>query len=281
MGDILPYTCIFEGCPETNTFYMSKETWLSHMEKEHWGIEQWECRACSQKNIYVTFRESSHFTAHIEQQHSKGIKPQQIPMLRLAWRRKVPLKVSACPLCCFESDDQNALLDHTAEHIHSFSLKSLPWAPREGFEGNDDKGEGDEEEEFGSFFNQHSYFDVDSCRSEVLSTSSGGSALATKPGSIAGSDSRAPANSIYEEQKQQLTEDLLEQVPHEILGQSGTGDWLQILDNDPEEPNPLPMPYDPDSPPISATDEKVLPGEFEGGFSIRVGHLPTFLKPPC
>ncbi|KAJ5657283.1 uncharacterized protein N7484_000932 [Penicillium longicatenatum] len=46
--------------------------------------------------------------------------------------------------------------------------------------------------------------------------------------SIADSNSRASAQSVHEQQ-QQLTDDLLNQVPHGILGQTGTSDWLDSV----------------------------------------------------
>lgn len=227
MGDILPYTCIVEECSRTDTFHMNKEAWLTHMNEEHGGTVQWVCHSCSQKNIYATFGRSADFTAHLEQQHGKGIKPGQIPMLLSSWRRKVPFKISACPLCSFQSDDQNALLDHTAEHIHSFSLRSMPWAPREHFQEEGDDEEEDEEED-GTFFQDHAYFDVNSCWSEPSGSSPGGSQLAMDSESIAGSDSTASSHSVHEKQ-QQLTEGLLSQMPQELLGQAGTSDWLDSL----------------------------------------------------
>jgi hypothetical protein len=174
---------------------------------------QWVCHACSQKNIYATFGKSADFTAHLQQQRSKGIKPEQIPMLLSSWRRKVPFKISACPLCSFQSDDQIALLDHTAEHIHSFSLRSLPWAPRERLQENDDDEEKEEDqEEDRTFFTDHPYFDVHSSWSEPSASSPGGSHLAKDSESIADSDSTASLHSMHEQQ-QQLTEGLLHQTP--------------------------------------------------------------------
>ncbi|KAJ5927878.1 hypothetical protein N7466_006834 [Penicillium verhagenii] len=228
MGDILPYTCILEDCPKPEIFHMTREAWLSHMKQEHGATEQWVCLACSQKGTYVSFTESAEFTAHIEQQHGKGIRPQQIPMLLSAWKRNVPLKIPTCPLCCFESEDQSALLDHTAEHIHSFSLKSLPWAPIESPEGEEEE----DEEEYGVYFKQHPYFEVDSCQSEHSTSLAGALALVTDLGSIAGSDSRESFDSIHKQQ--QLTEDILDQVPDELPGPIGTKDWLRMVDSEAE-----------------------------------------------
>ncbi|OOQ87104.1 hypothetical protein PEBR_18808 [Penicillium brasilianum] len=232
MGDILPYTCIFEDCLQADTFYMTKETWLSHMGEEHGDTVQWVCHSCSQKNLYATFRDPADFTAHIQQQHSKGIRPNQIPMLLSSWRRKVPFEISACPLCNFQSDDQTALLDHTAEHIHSFSLRSLPWAPREGLEIEDDDQEKEDGEGYGTFFEQNPYFDVDSCWSEPSGSPPRESHIATDLDSIVDSDSGESDHSVLEQQQhqqQQLTEDQLNQIPHDPSGQTGTSDWLNSL----------------------------------------------------
>lgn len=241
MGDILPYTCIVEDCSQSDIFYMTKEAWLNHIDKEYGGTEQWVCHACSQKNIHATFHKSNHFTAHLQHQHSNGITPQHIPMLCSAWRRKVPIEISACPLCSFEDDDRDVLLDHTAEHIHSFSLRSLPWAPKDGC------GEDDDGEEYGVYFKQHPYFDVDSCQSKYSSGSFELSSPDTGSESIASSDHSNSANLMHEQkrqqQQQQLTDDNLDQVPHDISGQAGTSEWLEMLDNYAENPNVSPVTY--------------------------------------
>lgn len=230
MGDILPYTCIFENCSRAGNFYNTKANWLNHMEKEHGGTEQWVCLACSQKSLHVTFREPTGFTAHLEQEHSK-IKPQQILMLLSAWRRKIPLKISACPLCRFVDDDQNSVLDHVAEHIHSFSLRSLPWAPRENSEDNDEE----EEEGYSSYFKQNPYFEIDSSRSQHSSSVSERSSLATDIRSFEGVDNTA-ADSPGDQQNE-ITEDSLNQISREVLVQADTGDWLGKLSNEPRDPN--------------------------------------------
>ena len=46
--------------------------------------------------------------------------------------RTIPITIKTCPLCVLKprKDDYNpeALLDYIADHIHNFSLLSLPWA---------------------------------------------------------------------------------------------------------------------------------------------------------
>ncbi|KAL3447097.1 hypothetical protein BJX65DRAFT_104514 [Aspergillus insuetus] len=220
-GDITPYTCILEECPQPELLYVTKESWSSHMDKTHGSTEQWVCQACSQKNISASFKEPVGFTAHLQQEHSRGIKPHQIPMLLSAWQRKVPVKISACPLCSFDSEDQNILLDHIAEHIHSFSLRSLPWPTTDG------SGKTDEDEGL-SYFGQHPYFDVDSAQSELSSSLSDMSLLDTKLEINSSSDAEEPTFA-RNNQQQQLTEDALEHLPNYTSRQANTSDWLGIL----------------------------------------------------
>ncbi|PWY64409.1 hypothetical protein BO83DRAFT_455369 [Aspergillus eucalypticola CBS 122712] len=126
--DILPYTCILDDCPRPEINYHTKDLWLSHMFTDHGGFPHWVCLACNDSSERPTFYEESAFTEHLEQMHSTGIKPHQVQMLVSAWRRKTPVTVGSCPLCELTDLDSD-VLNHVAEHLHSFSLKSLPWAP--------------------------------------------------------------------------------------------------------------------------------------------------------
>jgi hypothetical protein len=57
-------------------------------------------------------------------------------MLKSVCKRSVPAKISSCPLCAWPATedgevDRTALIDHIAEDVHVFSLRSLPW-PQDG-----------------------------------------------------------------------------------------------------------------------------------------------------
>ncbi|KAL4935315.1 hypothetical protein BDV06DRAFT_217514 [Aspergillus oleicola] len=149
--DILPYTCILENCPNPEKLYHTKNLWLSHMFTDHGGIPNWVCLACNDSSARSVFYEKSAFIKHLEGRHVSGIKPQQIPMLVSAWQRKAPVSIHFCPLCGFEDQNSDAVLNHTAEHLHSFSLRSLPWAPGE------DEFEGDS---YDGYYEEHPYFDT-------------------------------------------------------------------------------------------------------------------------
>lgn len=94
---------------------------------DHGGIPHWVCFACVSSKHHPSFDNEDVFITHLNGQHSGGIKQEQIPILVSAWRRTAPVSFHSCPLCSFFHEDAEAILSHTAEHIHSFSLLALPW----------------------------------------------------------------------------------------------------------------------------------------------------------
>lgn len=121
------------------------------MRTDHGAISNWVCLACNDSSARPVFYEKSAFIEHLEGKHSRGINTQQIPMLVSAWQRKMSISIHSCPLCGFEGQDSDAILDHTAEHLHSFSLRSLPWAPAE---------DGSDNDVYDGCYEQHPYFDI-------------------------------------------------------------------------------------------------------------------------
>jgi hypothetical protein len=100
------------------------------MNKDHSSIRHWICFACSQAGPRPSFNDEGEFTIHIKQKHQPGIRSSQIPVLVSAWSRSIPTHIEACPLCPFQDENSAHLLDHIAQEVHAFSLRSLPWGPR-------------------------------------------------------------------------------------------------------------------------------------------------------
>ncbi|KAF9890246.1 hypothetical protein FE257_006158 [Aspergillus nanangensis] len=200
-----------------NTFFMTKDAWLGHMNKDHGTISQWVCQACSQKNIQVTFSDAEGLTSHLKHQHNEGIKSHHIPMLLSAWRRNIPVEIAACPLCGFEGDEQNTALDHTAEHVHLFALKSLPWK--------------DEEEDHDGrlpHFEQYPYFDVDDSDSNLSSGSHEVSSRSTDSTSYPDVVSRVP--DITDHGDNLLTEEALQEFSADTSGRVDPKLWLREVE---------------------------------------------------
>ncbi|KAL3482142.1 hypothetical protein BJX99DRAFT_252856 [Aspergillus californicus] len=126
--DLCPYTCVLPECPQPDILYSSRKDWMEHMTKEHATSDYWLCFACSDP---TSFTEEQLFINHLLSQHGEDISQPQVPMFVSECAYHAPLAITACPLCPSNDIDCNeesgAILDHVAEHVHSFSVNSLPW----------------------------------------------------------------------------------------------------------------------------------------------------------
>jgi hypothetical protein len=128
--DLCPYTCPFDECSNPEQLYITRASWMSHIQKEHRTTQYWKCPACYETEQFPTAAE---FVSHCQESHGETISPEQMDLLVDTCRNAAVLDVSSCPLCLWpgetKSADPASLLDHIAEHIHEFSLRSLPWGP--------------------------------------------------------------------------------------------------------------------------------------------------------
>lgn len=101
---------------------------MKHMEgEEHSTDKFWTCLICADD---AQHEDKLSLSNHIREKHEEHISVDQIPTLLDACLRTFPTTDLSCPLCSKdEAEDSRASLDHIAEHIHSFALLSLPWAP--------------------------------------------------------------------------------------------------------------------------------------------------------
>ncbi|OGM44697.1 hypothetical protein ABOM_007418 [Aspergillus bombycis] len=287
MADILPYTCILPDCPRPEAFYMTREAWTSHMEKEHDSTSQWICHSCKQKDIHTIFRDPSAFRMHLEDQHGRGIKPHRIPMLLTAWRRKVPWELTHCPLCGFANDDHDLVLDHSAAHVHSFSLRSIPWGASDILEDGDCDDDDD-----GNYFNKYPYFNIENSCSDSSSNAPGtGSSDASSQG-LPDLDFEQPKN-VPHDGKVQLTVSSVEQVAGELRGPEIAKSWLAMLDvnttgtnqdvsqDDTAETSPEITPsFRPQNPFRVPQEPDIAPAQTERHLFGFDGHIPNMFSPP-
>jgi hypothetical protein len=101
---------------------------MKHMEgEEHSTDKLWICLICADD---VKYEDKSSLSNHIREKHEEHISVEQIPTLVDACLHTFSTTNLSCPLCSKdEAEDSRSSLDHIAEHIHSFALLSLPWAP--------------------------------------------------------------------------------------------------------------------------------------------------------
>ncbi|KAK2022716.1 hypothetical protein LX32DRAFT_602292, partial [Colletotrichum zoysiae] len=126
IADICPYTCILTECPTPERLYVTRHEWMRHIEKQHGQC--WKCPACSVPGKRsVIFPSVDMFLHHLREVHSESINEEQYSTIVTLAVRPVPTGICGCPLC--ESSgpaDSPELLDHIAEHLHDFALRSLP-----------------------------------------------------------------------------------------------------------------------------------------------------------
>ena len=95
--------------------------------QEHPTERFWSCLVCADG---VKHEIRSSLSAHIQEKHEQFVSPDQIPTLLDACLQTPSNADFSCPLCpCDRTEDTRFSLEHIAEHLHSFALLSLPWAP--------------------------------------------------------------------------------------------------------------------------------------------------------
>jgi hypothetical protein len=127
MEDIAPYTCIIEDCPKPDVIYTHRHDWEQHVERDHPSC--WECVPCkSPGHAPVLFVSADDLLSHTAQLHNDSIEESQYTTLLVSSKRAAPSGISQWPLCDETGEgDGDALFNHIMEHVHLFSLHSLPW----------------------------------------------------------------------------------------------------------------------------------------------------------
>ncbi|GAP92591.1 putative WD domain-containing protein [Rosellinia necatrix] len=121
-NDINPYTCILENCPKPYNLFATQNEWKDHFTNDH--PSQWYCPCCA-SNAPV-FKSLSGVINHIMSRHPDAISDNLEDLLSDA-EIKV-MGITKCPLCDSEGPpDSPELVEHVLQHVHDFSLRSLPW----------------------------------------------------------------------------------------------------------------------------------------------------------
>lgn len=159
MADICPYTCIIEDCPTPEQLFVTRSEWIRHVERDH--QQCWQCFPCTTSGkAPLLFPSVEGFLDHLRQVHDETIKEEQYSTIVPEASRPVPAGISCCPLCDSTGPADSALLlDHIAEHVHAFALRSLPW-PRSDLVYRDlgVDGDGDDDDDDDDYFMYNDYF---------------------------------------------------------------------------------------------------------------------------
>jgi hypothetical protein len=119
-NDICPYTCIFDNCPTPYKLFVTEKEWNEHFMNAH--PPNFQCSYCDSTTLNSLAGIMSHF-----QHHHPDISDNELADA-LAKSAVHVMGITKCPLCDSEgSPDSPELIEHILEHIHDFSLRSLPW----------------------------------------------------------------------------------------------------------------------------------------------------------
>ncbi|KAK8099658.1 D-serine dehydratase [Apiospora kogelbergensis] len=142
-----PYTCILDDCPSPEAMYRLRSDWFTHIEHDH--RKSWRCLYCSMPGtVPRLFTTVETLTQHIRSYHADAVSDEQIAAAVRTALGPSLFGVSSCPLCNITgTSDSDMLYYHIAEHIHAFSLQSLPWP---------------DDARIADYFSQNNYFDDDS-----------------------------------------------------------------------------------------------------------------------
>ncbi|KAK1853853.1 protein phosphatase [Colletotrichum chrysophilum] len=124
-ADVNPYTCIAKDCPRPHVLYRSVAQWKAHVRKHH--AKTWNCQLCDESDI-TTYTSPEQLSEHVREKHADSFPEQLLGTVSL-WPCSISVGLDVCPLRSVTGQlDSPVLIRHILEHIHDFSLRSLPWA---------------------------------------------------------------------------------------------------------------------------------------------------------
>jgi hypothetical protein len=122
-NDLSPYTCIFDNCPTPYKLFVTKKGWNEHFMNAH--PPRWQCPYCH--GDPPIFTSLAGITTHLHTHHWDDVSNDELADA-LSESEIHIMGITKCPLCdSIGPPDSPALIDHVLEHIHDFSLRSLPW----------------------------------------------------------------------------------------------------------------------------------------------------------
>ncbi|KAL9623533.1 MAG: hypothetical protein Q9160_002214 [Pyrenula sp. 1 TL-2023] len=146
LGDLEPYTCVFEHCTEHETLFQDRRSWVSHMQHAH--TSRWICSYTS--HAPMTFENEGDYEEHMWVKHKGTFTASQLPFLKKRNKSIATVLFEQCPLCGYRppeletkyeysnSTPDESLKDrakvvsdritkHLAGHLEILSVRALPW----------------------------------------------------------------------------------------------------------------------------------------------------------
>ncbi|GIZ49344.1 hypothetical protein CKM354_001237600 [Cercospora kikuchii] len=125
--DVYPYNCPIVSCTADTTFFVKKKDWQRHLETHHRTLSYWRCPFCSDESHHVT---TTSLQKHLQALHTDLFDNNRIDVLLEVSQRTdvdLPVQCAVCNISRGPPSETSAYMNHLAEHLHEFSLLSLPW----------------------------------------------------------------------------------------------------------------------------------------------------------
>ncbi|EXL91447.1 hypothetical protein FOIG_15349 [Fusarium odoratissimum NRRL 54006] len=104
----------------------SNNRWSRSLLEQHFRQDHppvWVCPLCDKEPVYSNMTE---MMDHLHSNHAQAIGGDISTIISLSAQTR--MGIESCPLCGVKGDtDSPDLIDHVLEHVHDFSLRSLPW----------------------------------------------------------------------------------------------------------------------------------------------------------
>lgn len=122
-NDLCPYTCMLEECPTPQKLFVTQSAWRDHFIHDH--PPQWQCTYCEVDPPPI-YKSLSGFITHLMSHDLENTLGRLKELVSTAEIQV--MGITECPLCDSKGPrDSPDLVDHVLQHVHDFSLRSLPW----------------------------------------------------------------------------------------------------------------------------------------------------------
>ncbi|KAJ5730620.1 uncharacterized protein N7483_005128 [Penicillium malachiteum] len=122
----MPYICLLDSCPLSNSLFRSKKDWLNHMKNEH-TAQSWTCLD-STHDTKLSFQTQDEFEQHMRDEHEGQFEEADLEdLIEVCLEsRTTTVKFNDCPFC---PDSMNTIpgdwTQHIAQHLLAFSRMSF------------------------------------------------------------------------------------------------------------------------------------------------------------
>ena len=141
-GDLRPYTCLFQGCTESNADFDRRHLWHAHISQYHW--RSWSCPfKCDGGGSFPT---ASELKSHLRYHHMPNAPKEQLDgVTALGGKAATKDTTTTCSVCGHTVVGLRPYIKHVGRHLEQLALFALPRVEDEA--ENDTEGDQESDDE--------------------------------------------------------------------------------------------------------------------------------------